>query len=91
MRTVACASDAGSGRELTVATDQRGLHFSTRNWLKGDTGRGGIAYEPHAGFCLEAGGFPNQVNMPGQASVIVRPGAAYRQTTTYRIGVRSGV
>jgi aldose 1-epimerase len=91
VRPVACAYDPGSGRELTVSTDQQGLQFYTGNSLNGDTGRGGIAYAPHAGLCLEAGGFPNQVNMAEQEQVIVRPGDAYRQVTAYRVGVRSGI
>lgn len=90
-RQVACAYDPGSGRELTVSTDQRGLQFYTGNSLKGDTGRGGIAYQPHDALCLEAGGFPNEVNMAGQEQVIVRAGDTYSQVTQYRIGVRSGV
>ncbi|MFM0358139.1 galactose mutarotase [Paraburkholderia nemoris] len=91
VRQVACAYDPGSGRELTVLTDQRGLQFYTGNFLKGDTGRGGIAYQAYSGLCLEAGGFPNEVNMAEQEQVIVRPGSTYRQVTAYRVGVRSGV
>ncbi|MFM0416695.1 aldose epimerase family protein [Paraburkholderia aromaticivorans] len=91
MRQVARAYDPGSGRELTVSTDQRGLQFYSGNSLNGDVGRGGIAYQPHAGFCLEAGGFPNQVNMAEQDEVIVRAGDTYRQVTAYRVDVRQGV
>ena len=91
LRQVACAYDPGSGRELTVSTDQRGLQFYSGNWLKGDTGRGGVAYQAHAGLCLEAGGFPNQVNMAEQDDVIVRAGDTYRQVTAYRVDVRQGV
>ena len=91
LREVACAYDPGSGRELTVSTDQRGLQFYTGNFLKGDSGRGGVRYQPHAGLCLEAGGFPNQVNMAAQHEVIVRPGQTYRQVTAYRVDVRKGV
>jgi len=91
LRPVACAYDPGSGRELTVSTDQRGLQFYTGNWLNGEKGRGGIAYQAHAGLCLEAGGFPNQVNMAGQEQVILRAGDTYRQVTTYKVGVREGV
>jgi aldose 1-epimerase len=91
MRQVARAYDPASGRELTVSTDQRGLQFYSGNSLNGDVGRGGIAYQPHAGFCLEAGGFPNQVNMAEQDEVIVRAGDTYRQVTAYRVDVRQGV
>jgi aldose 1-epimerase len=91
VRNVASVYEPASGRELTVSTDQRGLQFYTGNWLGGTKGRGGIVYAAHAGFCLEAGGFPNQVNMPDEASVIAQPGIPYRQVTSYRMGVRSGV
>ncbi|MFL9965783.1 galactose mutarotase [Paraburkholderia sediminicola] len=91
LRQVACAYDPGSGRELTVSTDQRGLQFYTGNFLNGDSGRGGVRYQRYAGLCLEAGGFPNQVNMTGQHEVIVRPGDTYRQVTAYRVDVRKGV
>jgi aldose 1-epimerase len=91
LRQVACAYDPGSGRELTVSTDQRGLQFYSGNFLNGDSGRGGVKYQRHAGLCLEAGGFPNQVNMPGQGEVILRPGDTYRQVTTYRVDVHKGV
>jgi aldose 1-epimerase len=92
LREVASLYDPGSGRELTVSTDQRGLQFYSGNWLKGDAGRGGVVYQAHAGLCLEAGGFPNQVNMPaGQSDVIVRAGDTYRQVTAYKVDVRHGV
>jgi len=91
LREVARAYDPGSGRELTVLTDQRGLQFYSGNFLNGDVGRGGVKYQTHAGLCLEAGGFPNQINMDGQEDVIVRPGDTYRQVTAYRVDVRKGV
>lgn len=91
LRPVACAYDPGSGRQLIVSTDQRGLQFYTGNWLDGEKGRGGITYQAHAGLCLEAGGFPNQVNMAGQERGIVRAGDTYRQVTTYKVDVRHGV
>ena len=90
VRTVARVYEPGSGRELTVATDQRGLQCYTGNHLAGTPGRRGVAYARHAGMCLEAGAFPDQVNMkaPLRDEVIVRPGDTYRQITRYRIGVR---
>ncbi|MGF6774767.1 aldose 1-epimerase [Paraburkholderia sp. GAS199] len=91
VRRVACAYDPGSGRELTVSTDQRGLQFYSGNFLNGDVGRNGVAYRTHAGLCLEAGGFPNEVNMADQEQVIVRAGGVYQQVTQYRVDVRSSV
>jgi aldose 1-epimerase len=90
LRTVASVYEPGSGRELTVLTDQRGLQCYTGNYLAGQPARHGAPCIKHAGMCLEAGAFPNQVNMdaPLCDDVIVRPGDTYRQVTQYRIGVR---
>ncbi|HLX01154.1 MAG TPA: aldose epimerase family protein [Trinickia sp.] len=90
VRQVACAYDPASGRQLTVFTDQRGLQFYTGNYLEGVVGRNGVKYQRHAGMCLEAGAFPNEVNMDDQERVIVRPGRRYRQATRYRVDVRRG-
>ncbi|WP_233837049.1 aldose epimerase family protein [Paraburkholderia sp. ZP32-5] len=91
LREVARTYDPSSGRELTVSTDQRGLQFYSGNALNGNAGRGGVRYQRYAGLCLEAAGFPNEVNMPEQEQVIVRPGNTYRQITAYRVDVRKGV
>lgn len=90
VRQVACAYDPASGRQLTVFTDQRGLQFYTGNYLEGVVGHNGMKYQRHAGMCLEAGAFPNEVNMDDQERVIVRPGMRYRQVTRYRVDVRRG-
>jgi aldose 1-epimerase len=90
VRQVACAYDPASGRQLTVFTDQRGLQFYTGNYLEGVVGRNGVKYARHAGMCLEAGAFPNEVNMESEERVIVRPGMRYRQVTRYRVDVRRG-
>ncbi|PTB19757.1 galactose-1-epimerase [Trinickia symbiotica] len=87
VRPVARAYDPGSGRELTVSTDQRGLQFYTGNYLDGVRGRNGHRYARHAGLCLEAGAFPNEINTASRDHLIVRPGKPYRQVTTYRLGV----
>ncbi|OLL27893.1 galactose mutarotase [Burkholderia sp. SRS-W-2-2016] len=91
VREVACAYDPGSGRELRVLTDQRGLQFYSGNALNGNAGRGGARYQQYAGLCLETGGFPNEVNMSERDEVILRPGETYRQVSAYRVGVREGV
>jgi aldose 1-epimerase len=87
-RPVAVLYDPGSGRELTVSTDARGMQFYTGNYLEGVAGRGGRTYRKHAALCLETGGFPNQINMADAAQVVLRPGQRYRHTTCYRLGVR---
>jgi aldose 1-epimerase len=90
MREAAVVYDPASGRELSVATTECGLQFYTGNFLAGTPGRNGETYAKHAGLCLEAAGFPNQVNMPEAEAAILRPGARYRQTTLYRMKVREG-
>jgi aldose 1-epimerase len=91
VREVARAYDPGSGRELSVLTDQWGLQFYTGNYLEGLQGRGGVMHPRYAGLCLEAGGFPDQINMADHEQVVLRPGKEYRQVTQYRVGVRTGV
>ena len=89
-RPVARVYDPESGRELIVSTDQRGLQLYTGNYLDGLRVSGGTRCTPHAALCLEAGGFPDQVNMAGlSGAVILYPDAVYRQTTRYRVGVHA--
>jgi aldose 1-epimerase len=81
--------EPSSGRVMEMHTDQPGVQFYTGNFLDGSvTGKGGQVYRKHAGFCLEAGGFPDAVNQPGFPSVILRPGQTYRQRTEYRFSTR---
>ena len=87
VREVARVYDPASGRELTVSTDQRGLQFYTGNFLDDEPGRNGSRYARHAGFCLEAGAFPNEINRVERDHLIVRPDKPYRQVTKYRLGV----
>ncbi|SEU17565.1 aldose 1-epimerase [Burkholderia cepacia] len=90
LRPVAAIYDPESGRELLVSTDQRGLQLYTGNYLDGVRVSGGTHCARHAALCVEAGGFPDQINMDGlRDAVIVQPGAVYRQTTQYRVGVRA--
>ncbi|HDR9097953.1 TPA: galactose mutarotase [Burkholderia vietnamiensis] len=89
VRTVASIYDPESGRELAVSTDQRGLQLYTGNYLQGLRVSGGVVCAPHAALCVEAGYFPDQVNMDAlREETILRPGQVYRQTTRYRVGVR---
>ncbi|MEM5420378.1 MULTISPECIES: aldose epimerase family protein [Paraburkholderia] len=89
VRPVARVYEPGSGRELAVSTDQRGLQLYTGNYLEGQPGRRGATCARYAGLCLEAGGFPNQINMEAPAcdEVVLQPGKTYRQVTQYRVSV----
>jgi aldose 1-epimerase len=88
LRQVAQVVDPGSGRRLQVSTTEAGLQFYSGNKLGGVRGRAADAYAPHAGFCLEAGAYPDQVNGEHAAAVILRPSQVYRQTTMYRLSLQ---
>ncbi|GAB3454030.1 galactose mutarotase [Massilia terrae] len=88
LREVARVVDPGSGRCLQVSTTEAGLQFYSGNSLGGVRGRAARPYARHDGFCLEAGAFPDQPNSEHAASVILRPGQVYRQTTVYHISLQ---
>jgi aldose 1-epimerase len=72
-----------------MRTTEPGVQLYTGNFLDGSlTGKGGVVYGKHAGFCLEAQKFPNAVNTPGFPSVVLRPGETYRQITVYAFSTR---
>ena len=85
LREVATVYDPCSGRNLSVSTDQAGLQFYTGNFLGGVKGRASQTYDNHAGFCLEAQAYPDQINSTFAEAAVLRPGQIYRQTTAYRI------
>jgi aldose 1-epimerase len=78
-----------SGRVMEALTTEPGVQFYTGNFLDGTlTGKGGVVYKQHAGFCLETQHFPDAVNQPAFPSIILRPGQTYRQTTIYGFSTR---
>ncbi|MEF2230403.1 MAG: aldose epimerase family protein [Pseudodesulfovibrio sp.] len=83
LREAAEVHDPASGRTLTVLTTQPGFQFYTANSLD-ETGRDGVRYGRHAGFCVEPSGYVDAVNHPGFPSVVIDASAAYQQTTEYR-------
>jgi aldose 1-epimerase len=87
-RTLALAArvyEPKTGRVLEILTDQTGVQFYSGNFLDGTlTGKRGIVYQKHYGFCLETQHFPDSVNQPGFPSVILRPGQTYKTTTIHR-------
>ena len=78
-----------SGRTMEVLTDQPGIQFYSGNFLKGNlTGKGGVAYVRHYGFCLETQHFPDSPNRPAFPSTVLKAGETFHSTTEYRFGVR---
>lgn len=81
----ATVRDPASGRVLEVLTTEPGLQFYTGNFFsKPRPGKSGVPYAPRTGFALESQHFPDAVNQPQFASVILRPDQAFRSTTVYR-------
>lgn len=79
------ARDPESGRVMEMYTTEPGVQFYTGNFLDGSVkGKGGVAYNKHAGFCLEAQHYPDAPHQPSFPSIILRPGTTYTQTTIYK-------
>jgi aldose 1-epimerase len=79
--------EPATGRTLDVATTEPGVQFYAGNHLAGQIGKGGHAYGPRTGFCLETQHFPDSPNHPHFPSTILRPGATYQSKTVFTFGV----
>ena len=72
LRPVARLKDPGSGRVMTVASDQPGVQFYSGNFLDGTLiGKSGRAYQQYAGLCLETQRFPNAINVPAWRDQVI--------------------
>lgn len=89
LRMAAVLTDPGSGRTLTVRTDQPGLQVYAGNVFDGrDVGRGGRSYRQGDGIALEAQRFPDAPSHPHFPSIVLRPGDVYRSETWFAFGLR---
>ena len=85
LRKVIEVHEPVSGRVMEVLTTEPGVQFYSGNFLNGIlTGKGGIKYSKHWGFCLETQHFPDSPNQPNFPSTILSPGDHYRHTTIYK-------
>ena len=81
--------DSSSGRQMEVWTTEPGVQFYSGNFLDGTiTGKRGVVYGKHSGFCLETQHFPNAVNQPMFPSVILRPPSIYSTQTIFKFSIR---
>jgi aldose 1-epimerase len=77
--------EPNTGRVMEVYTTEPGVQLYTGNFLDGIiTGKRGVSYKKHFGFCLETQRFPDSVNHPSFPSTILEPGQTYRTTTIYK-------
>ena len=78
-------TDPKTGRMMEVLTTEPAIQLYTGNHLDGSiTGKNGIVYNAHTGFCLEAQHYPDSVNHPHFPSTILEPGETYTQKTVHR-------
>ncbi len=88
LRPAAIVTDPESGRRMTVETTEPGMQFYSGNFLDGSfTGRHGVKYGKHSGFCLETQHFPDSPNHPNFPTTVLRPGETYRSTTVFSFSV----
>lgn len=83
------AYEPRTGRTMETQTTQPGVQFYTGNYLDGSlTGKRGVVYNRHSGFCLETQHYPDAINHPGFPSITLRPGQLYHHTTVYKFSTR---
>ncbi len=88
LKTAARAGSRRTGITMEMLTDLPGVQFYTGNGLsEGRRGKDGAVYGPYHGFCLEAGYFPNAVNVPVFPSPVIRAGQRVRRECVYRFGI----
>ncbi|MGH9940745.1 MAG: aldose epimerase family protein, partial [Pyrinomonadaceae bacterium] len=89
LRRAATASDPMTGRVMEVWTTEPGMQLYTGNYLESTmVGKGGKAYGPRYGFCLETQHFPDSPNKPNFPSTVLRKGGRYNSTTVYKFSAR---
>jgi aldose 1-epimerase len=77
--------EPATGRSMEVSTDQPAVQLYTSNSFDGTlVGKRRLAFQMHAGLCLETQHYPDSVNEPGFPTTILRPGKTLRSTTIYR-------
>ena len=78
-----------SGRAMDVLTSEPGVQLYTGTFLDGTiTGKAGVPYQKHFGFCLETQHFPDAINHPNFPPVVLQPGRTFKSTTVYRFSAR---
>lgn len=86
LRPVAKATDPVSGRKLEVFSDLPGVQLYTGNFLDGsEIGKGGVALQKHAGFCLETQYYPDTPNQPNFPQCTFKAGEAFDSLTIFKV------
>ena len=89
VKLAASVHEPVSGRGMEVWTTNPGVQFYSGNHIpEGLAGMDGAFYGKRFGFCLEAQGFVDAPNRAGFPSVVLEPGAVYRQSIMYKFFVK---
>ena len=84
LNLAARAFDPGSGRALTVWTDQPGVQFYSGNFLNGTlVGITGNTYRQGAGYTFETQHFPDSPNEPSFPSTTLAAGQTFTSATIF--------
>ncbi|PZO05940.1 MAG: galactose-1-epimerase [Alphaproteobacteria bacterium] len=90
LRRAARVDHPASGRRLELWTTEPGVQFYTANPVE-MIGRGGVAYHPRCGLCLEPQHYQNSPNRPEFPSTVLRPGETFRSASEYRFSLAGSV
>src|SRR6266446_2744691 len=85
LRRSARVYEPATGRVMEVWTTEQGMQLYSGNFLDGTlTGKDGKVYQQRYGFCLETQHYPDSPNKPSFPTAVLRKGARYHTTTTFR-------
>ena len=87
LKKVAKLYSPESGIGMEVYSDLCGLQVYSGNFLKGETGKGGVSYQKNAGICFETQFYPNSCKEPRFPSSILQAGKVFRSRTIYKFAV----
>jgi len=78
-----------TGIQVDVYTNEPGIQCYSGNFLDGTvTGKKGIVYKQHAGFCLETQKYPNTPNVAEWPSAYLQPGETYHSFCKFAFSVK---
>ncbi|MFM2623667.1 aldose epimerase family protein [Vibrio owensii] len=73
----------GGGRQLTVYSNERTLHFYNGHNLNGVEGKAGCVYNRYAGLCLEPKGYVNGINQANFPCTVIDSNSSYEHRIIY--------
>lgn len=79
--------DSGSGRTLTIETDEPGVVVYSGNQMKTEGEIYGVPSRKYLGICLETQGLPDAIHHPNFPSWVLEKDQEYTSATKYKFGV----